>query len=67
MFPDAPREEWKEMLFIEKSTPLKALWEGERLSKEGAQEATGIQNVHFIEDLDSVVHQLSSHAENLAL
>ncbi|HAB90479.1 MAG TPA: X-Pro aminopeptidase [Bacteroidetes bacterium] len=67
MFPDAPREEWKEMLFIEKSTPLKALWEGERLSKEDARSATGIQSVHFIEDLDSIVHQLSSHAEHLAL
>src|SRR5688572_30485591 len=41
--PDFPEEKYREVLFLRETNEQIALWEGNKLTKEEAREATGIQ------------------------
>ena len=45
LFPDAPNEKHREMLFLIETNERIAVWEGEKLTKEKAYEVSGIKNV----------------------
>ena len=43
--PDFPEKRYREVLFLRETSDLIATWEGHKLTKEGAREATGIETV----------------------
>ena len=47
LFPDAPYENQREMLFLKETSEHIAIWEGEKLSKDRAFEVSGIKTVHW--------------------
>jgi len=47
LFPDAPLDEWKEILFVRETNEKIADWEGEKLSKAQATAVSGIKNVQW--------------------
>src|SRR5207248_3197135 len=47
LFPDAPVEEWQEILFVRETNEKIAAWEGEKLTKEQATKVSGIKNVQW--------------------
>ena len=49
IFPDAPDEKQREMLFTKETSELIAIWEGAKHTKESARETSGIENVHWID------------------
>ena len=49
LFPDAPDEKQREMLFTKETSELIAIWEGDKHTKESARETSGIQNVHWLD------------------
>src|SRR3954447_6904528 len=45
LFPHAPDEKMREILFVRETSPLIATWEGHKLTKEEARTLTGVPNV----------------------
>ncbi len=65
LFPDAPNPNDKEILFLKETNDHIKVWEGEKLTKAKAVERTGIKNVHWLQDFDSLLKKLVFQAENI--
>ncbi len=55
LFPDAPVDTYKEVLFIRRTNDLIKVWEGEKLTREQAQEVSGIQTVVWFDEFDTIL------------
>lgn len=67
LFPDCPREDLKEILFIRKTNEHIQIWEGWKYSKEEAFEASGIKNIRYFEEFQSIFLQAIGFCENIYL
>jgi Xaa-Pro aminopeptidase len=56
--PDFPEEKYREVLFLRETSEEIALWEGHKLTKEEAREATGIQTVLWRNDFNKLFHTM---------
>jgi len=65
--PDFPNEDMREILFIRETNEHIAIWEGHKYTKEEAFEASGIKNIQWVENFDSVVSTLTALQENIYL
>jgi len=63
LFPDAPRTEHREMLFIKKTNEKIAVWEGQKLTQEQATALSGIQTVHWLDDFEALFEALAKAAK----
>lgn len=63
IFPDAFKEEHREVLFLKETNEHIAVWEGEKLTKEKAFEVTGIKSVYWLKDFEKVFKEMMSQAE----
>ncbi|MBX3102617.1 MAG: aminopeptidase P N-terminal domain-containing protein [Bacteroidetes bacterium] len=52
LFPDAPLERLREVLFVRKTSPQIQVWEGWKYSPEEATEASGIRTVMYLDQLE---------------
>lgn len=66
-YPDAVAESDREILFVRETSELLAIWEGEKLTKEGARKVSGLQNVQWLDALENFLHRLIPQVENLYL
>lgn len=67
LFPDAPNEAMKEMLFVRETNDHIAVWEGAKLTKEQATEQTGIKTVLWTKDLPLKIKEAMFAAEAVYL
>lgn len=67
IFPDAADAQHKEILFLKETSDLIAIWEGAKLTKEGAFNVSGIKSVYWLDQFDSVFKNLMSQAEYVYL
>lgn len=67
IFPDAHKQEHKEMLFLKETNDHIAVWEGAKLNKEQAFGVSGINNVFWLTEFERVFTEVMSHAENVYL
>ena len=67
LFPDAPDEKQREMLFTKQTSELIAIWEGEKHTKESAKETSGIQNVHWLDAFPGTLRMLMTQADHVFL
>ncbi len=65
LFPDAPYEEFREILFLKETNDHIAVWEGEKLSKARALEVSGIKNVFWLQDFEKNLAQLMSYCDTI--
>jgi Xaa-Pro aminopeptidase len=65
LFPDAPKEAHREILFLKETNAHIAVWEGEKLTKEAAFKNTGIKTVYWLQDLEKVVAELMTQCETV--
>ncbi|PZD78454.1 aminopeptidase P family protein [Mesonia sp. K7] len=65
LFPDAPHEKHREVLFVTETNEHIAVWEGEKLTKEKATELTGIKTVYWLSEFEKIFHQLMSQSETI--
>lgn len=65
VFPDAPSEKHREMLFLTETDAHIAVWEGEKLTKERAFEVSGIKNVYWLKDFEKVFFEVMTQAETV--
>lgn len=67
LFPDAPKEAWKEVLFIRKANKVMQRLEGFKYTAEEAAKASGIAEVRTENQFDSLLRSAFPFAEGLYL
>ncbi|MFN3019758.1 aminopeptidase P N-terminal domain-containing protein [Chryseobacterium sp. TY3] len=67
IFPNAYKEEYREILFVRETNDHIAVWEGEKLSKADATEVSGIKTVMWLSEFEKVFYDLMAEAENIYL
>jgi Xaa-Pro aminopeptidase len=67
LFPDAPEAKHREVLFTRKTNDYLMWWEGKKHSVESAQRTSGIENVIWSDQFDSIFNMLMHYAENVYL
>jgi Xaa-Pro aminopeptidase len=65
LFPDAPNKNEREILFLRETNDKIKIWEGEKLTKEKARELTGIKNVQWLQNFDSVLKKMVFQAKRI--
>ena len=65
LFPDAPYEHLKEILFLKETNEHIAIWEGEKLTKERAFEVSGIKSVIWLQDFHKTLKEIMAYADTI--
>ena len=65
LFPDAPSENQREILFLRETNEHIAVWHGEKLTKDRAFEVSGIKSVYWLQDFEKVLFELMTHADTI--
>ena len=65
LFPDAPYEYQREILFLKETNDHIAIWEGEKLSKDRAFEVSGIKTVYWLQDFEKILFEMMTHSETI--
>lgn len=67
IFPDCPVEAYREALFIKRTNEVIAVWDGHKYTKEEATTASGIKNVFWMDEFDSLMRGVFILSENVYL
>ncbi|WP_405222333.1 aminopeptidase P family protein [Dokdonia sp. Asnod1-B02] len=65
LFPDCPKEQYREILFLTETNDHIAVWEGEKLTKEKALATSGVKTVFWLQDLEKVFGELMTYADTV--
>ncbi len=65
LFPDCPKEQYREILFLKETNEHIAIWEGEKLTKETAFKTAGITTVFWLQDLEKIFGELMTYADTV--
>ena len=63
LFPDAPKPEHRELLFLKETNEHIAIWEGAKLNKTQAFETSGIKTVYWLQDFEKVFFELMTQTQ----
>ena len=63
LFPNAPKLEHREILFIKKTSDLIAVWEGQKLTKKQATALSGIETVYWLDEFEDLFEYLANEAQ----
>jgi Xaa-Pro aminopeptidase len=67
LFPDAPEEKFREVLFVRETSETIAVWEGRKHSREAAGEISGVGTARWTSDLESLLSALVVEADTIYL
>ncbi|TAE77565.1 MAG: M24 family metallopeptidase [Verrucomicrobia bacterium] len=67
LMPDAKDPKEREILFVKETSELIAIWDGEKLSKEQARAATGIDRIEWSHGFEAWIHRLIPQADHIYL
>jgi len=67
LFPDSPKPEFREILFLKETNEHIAIWEGEKLTKEKAFETSGIKSVYWLQEFEKVFFELMTLTDKVYL
>ncbi len=65
LFPDAPKPQHREILFLTETNEHIAVWEGEKLTKEKAFETSGVKTVYWLKDFHKVFKELMAQSDTV--
>ncbi|MBK8927629.1 MAG: aminopeptidase P N-terminal domain-containing protein [Crocinitomicaceae bacterium] len=65
IYPDAFNPAHREMLFLRETSETIAIWEGEKLTKEAAFQTSGIKNVFWLSQFETVLKTIMAQAESV--
>ncbi len=65
LFPDAPYEYQREMLFLKETSEHIAIWEGEKLTKVRAFEVSGIKTVYWLQDFHKILNEMMTYCDTI--
>ena len=67
LYPNAYKEENREILFIKETNETIKIWDGEKLTKKRASEVSGIERVEWIQDFEMVLQYMAFEADGFYL
>ncbi len=69
LFPGAPDEKMREMLFLKETSEQISVWEGEKLTKHQAAERSGIpvHSIHWLSEFDRLLRTVSFQGKRVYL
>ena len=67
LFPDCPKENHREILFLKETNEHIAIWEGEKLTKEKAFKTSGIKTVYWLQDMEKVLFEIMTQCNTVYL
>jgi Xaa-Pro aminopeptidase len=67
LYPDAYKEDYREVLFITKTSELMRIWDGDKLTKEQATEISGIKNVMWLDEFEKYLQLFAFEADTFYL
>ena len=67
LYPDAYKNENKEILFIKKTDENIKIWEGEKLNKKQATEVSGVKRVEWLDDFEKMLQYMAFEADGFYL
>ncbi len=67
LMPDAADPKEREILFVTETSELISIWEGEKLTKEQARAATGIERVEWAHSFDAFLHRMIPQVDHIFL
>jgi Xaa-Pro aminopeptidase len=67
LFPDCPNKAFREALFLKRTSELIEIWEGHKYTMDEARKASGIHNIFWVEDFETLFKPLMNLAENCYL
>ena len=67
LMPDAVDPKEREILFVKETSELIAVWDGEKLTKEQARAATGIERIEWSQAFDGFLHRMVPQVEHIYL
>ena len=67
IMPDAGDPKEREILFLKETSELISIWEGEKLTKEQARVATGIERIEWSHTFEGFLHRLAPQVEHIYL
>ncbi|MDB5137540.1 MAG: family metallopeptidase [Mucilaginibacter sp.] len=65
LYPDCPNPLYKEVLFLRQTNEHIAVWEGHKYTKEEARKASGIENIYWLNEYDTILHTIINYADNI--
>lgn len=65
LYPDCPNPVYREVLFLRQTNEHIAVWEGHKYTKEEARKASGIENIFWLDEYDTILHSIINYAENI--
>jgi len=65
LFPDAPYENLREILFLKETNDHIAVWEGEKLTKARAFEVSGIKKVVWLHDFHKTLREIMAYSDTM--
>jgi len=67
LFPNHPDENMREVLFLKETNEHIAIWEGAKLTKEGAFKTSGIKTVFWLNELENTLAEMISKCDSIYL
>ena len=67
LYPDAPKEEWKALLFVKETNEHIMVWEGQKYTVADAMDASGIAHVHWLDAFAAMFKTLMGQVEHVYL
>ncbi len=65
LFPDCPKAQHREILFLKETNEHIAIWEGEKLTKEKAFETSGIKTVYWLQDMEKIMFEIMTQCDTV--
>ena len=65
LFPTAANAKMRTLLFIEKTSARHSVWEGEKINKEIATSISGIENVYWLDQYQTILLDLMSQCDRI--
>ena len=65
LYPDCPNQQYREVLFLRQTNEHIAIWEGHKYTKDEARQTSGIQNIFWLHEYDSILHTIINYADNI--
>jgi Xaa-Pro aminopeptidase len=67
LYPDASKEEWKEVLFVKETNEHIMVWEGQKYTAADAIDISGIAHIHWLDAFDALFQTLMGQVEHVYL
>jgi len=67
LYPDAPKEDWEELLFVKETNDHIMVWEGQKYTQEAARDTSGIAHIHCLDAFPAMFNTLMGQAEYVYL